>query len=111
MYGSLDSWILYHLMGQNQHLTDISNASKSQLYNPEIKKWDSDLMEEWSVTGLKMPKVLPSQSQFGETHGFVPLRDGIPIHFVAIHQVAAAYFYQIGKRAQGICIFLLNHVF
>lgn len=98
-FGTLDTWFLYHLTGQEQHLTDISNAAKTQFYNPVDRKWDSILCEEWGATPSMMPKVLPSQASYGETKGFVPLKDGIPIQFVAIEQVAtlsACYGWQQG---------------
>jgi len=98
-FGTLDSWFLYHLTGQEQHLTDISNAAKTQFYNPVDRKWDAILCQEWGATTAMMPKVLPSQAAYGETKGFVPLRDGIPIEFVAVEQVAtvsACYGWQQG---------------
>ena len=92
-FGTIDSFIMYKLTGQ--HVTDVSNASRTMLFNIHELKWDLSLIELFQVPIETLPKVMPSSSIFGYTkkHHFFGLE--IPIGGVLGDQQAALF----GHRA------------
>ena len=67
MFGTVDSWLLYKLTGNNVHKTDHTNASRTLLYNIFEKKWDLDLLKILEINKNILPKVCDSNSIFGKT--------------------------------------------
>lgn len=85
MFGTLDTWILWHLTGATDdgvHATDVTNASRTMLMNLETLDWDSNL-----CTFFKIPKsILPKIRSCAEIYGYVydgPLK-GVPIAAVSL---------------------------
>jgi glycerol kinase len=64
--GTVDSWLLYKLVENNPHITDVTNASRTLLWNIKNGIWDKELLEVWQVPENILPKVLPSKSNFGK---------------------------------------------
>mgnify|MGYP000093600047 CR=1 FL=1 len=65
LMGTIDTWLIYNLTGN--HITDVSNASRTMLYNIEDLEWDDELLEEFNVPKSMVPEVRPSSDE--ETYG------------------------------------------
>lgn len=65
--GTIDSWVIYKLTGGDIHTTDISNASRTLLYNINDLDWDNDLLNLMGVPRDILPEVKPTGGAFGET--------------------------------------------
>lgn len=85
MFGTVDSWILWNLTGQ--HLTDVTNASRTFLMNIETLQWDKSLCKLFKVPMKILPKILASADDFGQIQ-MGPF-EGIPVTGVIGDQSAA----------------------
>ncbi|MFB6293295.1 MAG: glycerol kinase GlpK [Halonotius sp.] len=65
LMGTPDTWVIYNLTGN--HITDVSNASRTMLYNIEGLHWDDELLDEFNVPEELLPEVRPSSDE--ETYG------------------------------------------
>ena len=67
LMGTIDSWLIYNLTGN--HITDVSNASRTMLYNIEGLHWDEALLAEFDVPEAMLPEVRPSSDEtlYGHT--------------------------------------------
>lgn len=65
--GTIDSWLIFRLSGGRSHVTDLSNASRTMLFNIHSLCWDEDLLRLFGVPAAMLPEVLPSASCFGST--------------------------------------------
>ncbi len=65
LFGTIDTWVIYNLTGN--HITDVSNASRTMLFNIHEMDWDETLTEEFSVPMATLPEVRPSSDD--ETYG------------------------------------------
>jgi glycerol kinase len=77
--GTIDSWLLWNLTGGSVHATDASNASRTQLLNLKLCRWDSELLKIFSVPDTCLPEVRSSNGIFGLTAGCGKLPSGIPV--------------------------------
>lgn len=64
-FGTIDSWLIYKLTNNTVHATDITNASRTMLYNINTKQWDKDLCALFNIPSKMLPKVYPSSYDFG----------------------------------------------
>jgi glycerol kinase len=64
-FGNIDSWLMWQLTGGALHATDVSNASRTMLFNVRSNTWDAELLALLDVPESMMPKVLPSSAHFG----------------------------------------------
>lgn len=89
--GTVDSWLVWKLTG-GRHITDHSNASRTQLFNLKTLSWDSDLANLFDVPLSLLPQIMPSDSNFGTTaKGATALGAGLPVHAVLGDSHAALY--------------------
>jgi len=67
MMGTIDTWLIYNLTGN--HITDVSNASRTMLYNINDLGWDDELLDEFNVPKELVPEVRPSSDEnyYGHT--------------------------------------------
>lgn len=65
LFGTIDSWLIYNLTGE--HVTEVTNASRTMLYNIHDLAWDDDLLAEFSIPEAMLPEVRPSSDD--ETYG------------------------------------------
>ncbi|MFW6321742.1 MAG: FGGY family carbohydrate kinase, partial [Halohasta sp.] len=65
LFGTIDTWVIYNLTGN--HITDVSNASRTMLFNIHEMDWDDELLEEFSVPAATLPEVRPSSDD--DTYG------------------------------------------
>jgi glycerol kinase len=64
-FGTVDSWLIWHLTGGQRHVTDISNASRTLMLNIHTGEWDDALLELLDIPRSVLPQVLPSAADFG----------------------------------------------
>ena len=89
--GTVDSWLVWKLTG-GRHVTDHSNASRTQLFNLRSLTWDREMAVLFDVPFALLPEILPSDSLFGGTaSGTTALDVGVPIHAVLGDSHAALY--------------------
>lgn len=65
MAGTVDTWLLYRMTNRKSFYTDISNASRTLLFNIYDKKWDDDLLKLFNIPRILLPEVKPSSYDFG----------------------------------------------
>jgi glycerol kinase len=112
-FGTIDSWLLWQLTGGALHATDVSNASRTMLFNVHSNTWDAELMALLDIPASLMPTVLPSSAQFGQT---VPelLGSAVSIGGVAGDQQSALFGQAcfsagMAKNTYGTGCFMLMH--
>ena len=65
LFGTVDTWLLYKLTAGRVHATDVTNASRTLLYNIHELKWDDELLDLLQIPRQMLPEVLPSIGYFG----------------------------------------------
>jgi len=91
-FGTIDSWLVWKLTGGQSHATDVTNASRTLIFNIRRLKWDEELLKILEIPSGLLPKVQHSGSIFGYTiKGATALPEGIPISSVLGDQQAALY--------------------
>ena len=65
-FGTVDSWLIWQLTGGKQHVTDISNASRTLLLNIHTGQWDDELLALFDIPRSVLPEVRPSVADFGQ---------------------------------------------
>jgi len=77
--GTVDAWILWNLTGGKVHTCDVTNASRTQLFNLRTLSWDDDLLAIFGLPRPKLPEVRLSCAWFGDTAAAGAIPIGIPI--------------------------------
>jgi glycerol kinase len=94
LFGTVDTWLLWKLTGGAVHLTDVTNASRTMLYNIHERKWDDILLEAIGIPRALLPETRPSSGVMGEVAGEALASFdgvGVPIAGVAGDQQAALF--------------------
>ncbi|MSU24540.1 MAG: glycerol kinase [Opitutus sp.] len=110
-FGTIDSWLVWNLTGGRVHVTDVSNASRTMLFNIHTGDWDDDLLKLFGVPRAMLPTVRASSEVYGECHLW---GGAIPIAGIAGDQ-QAALFGQVCtrpgmvKNTYGTGCFMLMH--
>ena len=112
-FGTVDTWLVWHLTGNRTHVTDVSNASRTMLYNVHMHDWDDELLQLFDVPRALLPDVHPSTHAFGMVpKGFL----GAPLVIggVAGDQQAAMFGQAchapgMAKNTYGTGCFMLLH--
>ena len=78
-FGTVDAWILWNLSGGKLHSCDVTNASRTQLFNLHTLAWDDELLEIFGLPRPLLPEVQPSSFVFGQTAPTTAIPAGIPI--------------------------------
>ncbi|MBH1957943.1 MAG: glycerol kinase GlpK [Burkholderiales bacterium] len=112
-FGTIDSWLIWQLTGGTVHATDVSNASRTMLFNVRTNQWDSELLDLLGIPASLMPEVKPSSAHYGEVRPEL-LGHAIPIGGVAGDQQSALFgqaCFRAGmaKNTYGTGCFLLMH--
>lgn len=91
-FGTIDSWLIYKLTNGAAHVTDMTNASRTLIFDIKAKAFSRPLLKLLNIPANILPKALPSASVFGHTAGGAAgLPDGIAITAVMGDQQAALY--------------------
>ncbi|KGG90326.1 glycerol kinase GlpK [Comamonas thiooxydans] len=112
-FGTVDCWLIWQLTGGKRHVTDVSNASRTMLFNVHSNQWDADLLALLDIPASLMPEVLPSAADFGQTAEEV-LGGSIKIGGVAGDQQSALFGQAcfdagMAKNTYGTGCFMLMH--
>lgn len=113
-FGTIDSWLVYNLTGGTKHITDVTNASRTLLFNIHTLAWDDELLEIFDIPASMLPTVCDSSEVYGETSTELGSRP-IPIAGIAGDQ-QAALFGQLctekgmAKNTYGTGCFLLMNI-
>ena len=112
-FGTVDTWLVWQLTGGQRHVTDVSNASRTMLFNVHSNQWDEELLRLLHIPRALMPEVQPSASHFGHTAADVL---GAPIHIggMAGDQQSALFGQAcfapgMAKNTYGTGCFMLMH--
>ena len=89
-FGTVDSWLVWNLTGGAVHATDVTNASRTMLYNIHTLSWDKELLALFDIPENMLPLVHASSEVFGETAGNI-LAHKIPVAGIAGDQQAALF--------------------
>jgi len=89
-FGTVDSWLVWNLTGGAVHVTDVTNASRTMLFNIHTLTWDRSLLELFEIPENMLPQVRSSSEVLGETAGNI-LAHRIPIAGIAGDQQAALF--------------------
>ncbi|RZM22397.1 MAG: glycerol kinase [Pedobacter sp.] len=89
-FGTIDSWLIWKLTDGRVHVTDVTNASRTMIYNIHTLEWDQELLELFDIPANILPEVKSSSEVYGETTGNV-LAAKIPIAGIAGDQQAALF--------------------
>lgn len=90
LFGTVDSWLIWKLSGGTCHVTDMSNASRTMLFDINTLKWDKVLLKIFSIPESMLPEVKSSSEIYCETAGNI-LAAKIPIAGIAGDQQAALF--------------------
>lgn len=87
-FGTVDSWLVWNLTGGKVHVTDVSNASRTLLFNIHTLQWDKELLELFGIP----ESLLPSVRQSSEVYGYASLSGSeVPVAGIAGDQQAALF--------------------
>jgi glycerol kinase len=113
-FGTVDSWLIWHLTSGRKHVTDMTNASRTLLFNIVKGEWDKELLNLFGIPESMLPEVVWSSERVGEVTTSLGLA-GIPIAGIAGDQ-QAALFGQLcwsageAKNTYGTGCFLLQNI-
>lgn len=89
-FGTIDSWLIWKLTGGKIHVTDVTNASRTLLFNIHTLEWDSQLLEILDIPKQLLPKVVSCSENIGKTAKGLFQKE-IPISGIAGDQQAALF--------------------
>jgi glycerol kinase len=89
-FGTVDSWLVWQLTSDATHITDVSNASRTMLFNINTLKWDEDLLRVLRIPASMLPEVRPSSAVYGRVSTSLGVAD-VPIAGIAGDQQAALF--------------------
>jgi glycerol kinase len=112
-FGTIDSWLIWQLTGGRVHVTDVSNASRTMLFNVHSNTWDDELLALLDIPPSLMPTVQPSSSHFADIDADL-LGASLPVGGVAGDQQSALFGQAcfdagMAKNTYGTGCFLLMH--
>lgn len=112
LFGTIDTWLLWNLTEKESHITDITNASRTMLYDSKKEEWSTELLKILDIPKNILPEVVSNTYDFGTTNLF-----GGPIHIggMAGDQQASAIGQACFKKGQtkstyGTGCFLLMNI-
>lgn len=89
-FGTVDSWLIWKLTGGKVHVTDVTNASRTLLFNIHNREWDEELLRLLHIPESVLPSVVDSSGVCGEAQGSI-FGTGIPIAGIGGDQQAALF--------------------
>ncbi len=88
-FGTIDTWLVWNLTGGRLHVTDVSNASRTMLFNIRTMEWDRELLSLFGIPESVLPEVRSSSEVYGLTSGIFGSQ--IPVSGIAGDQQAALF--------------------
>ena len=89
-FGTMDTWLLWKLTNGKVHATDVSNASRTLLFNIHTLQWDEELLQLFTIPASLLPEVRSSSEIYGYTQNILSAHK-IPIAGIAGDQQAALF--------------------
>jgi glycerol kinase len=113
-FGTVDSWLIWHLTSGERHVTDVTNASRTLLFNIVKGEWDAELLRIFNIPLSLLPEVVWSSERVGEVTTTLGL-GGVAIAGIAGDQQAALFgqlCWRAGeaKNTYGTGCFLLQNI-
>jgi len=113
-FGTVDTWIIWNLTDRAVHVTDVSNASRTMLFNIHTLQWDDQLLKIFGIPRSLLPEVRSSSEVYGRVAPTVGI-DSVPIAGIAGDQQAALFGQMcrkpgMSKNTYGTGCFLLQNI-
>jgi glycerol kinase len=113
-FGTVDTWLLWKLTGHTAHVTDVSNASRTMLFNIHTLAWDDDLLRLFQIPASMLPEVRSSSELYGRVSSSLGIAS-VPIAGIAGDQQAALFGQMclepgMSKNTYGTGCFLLQNI-
>ncbi len=113
-FGTVDTWIIWNLTDRAVHVTDVSNASRTMLFNIHTLQWDDELLKIFGIPRSLLPEVRSSSEVYGRVAPTVGI-DSVPIAGIAGDQQAALFGQMcrkpgMSKNTYGTGCFLLQNI-
>jgi len=86
-FGTIDSWLIWKLTNGNMHITDVTNASRTMLFNIHTLEWDKELLKMFNIPESMLPEVRSSSEIYGTAEELFPA--AVPVAGIAGDQQAA----------------------
>ncbi len=90
LFGTVDTWLIWRLTRGEVHVTDVSNASRTMLFNINTLEWDQELLDMFGIPRTMMPEVKSSSEVYGHTKTTI-FAHKVPISGIAGDQQAALF--------------------
>jgi len=90
VFGTIDTWLVWNLTDGKKHITDVTNASRTLLFNIHTLSWDQELLDIFNIPKSMLPEVCDSSGRLAETSGSIFAKK-IPITGIAGDQHAALF--------------------
>ncbi|MEI7589586.1 MAG: glycerol kinase GlpK [Chitinophagia bacterium] len=113
LFGTIDTWLVWKLTNGKVHVTDVTNASRTMLFNIQTLQWDAELLQLLDVPASMLPQVKSSSEVYGHTNQLFAQQE-IPIAGIAGDQQAALFGQMctapgMVKNTYGTGCFMLMH--
>lgn len=89
-FGTIDSWLIWNLTEGQLHITDVSNASRTMIFNINTLSWDEELLDLFDIPKMMLPEVRSSSEIYGQTSGKL-LGTKVPLAGIAGDQQASLF--------------------
>ena len=100
LFGTMDSWLIWKLTGE--HVTDVTNASRTMLMNLKTLDWDDDLLAAMDIPRALLPRIVSSSAIFGQAQGVL---EGAPVASALGDQQAALFGQTCFSPGEGKCTY------
>ena len=113
-FGTVDSWLVWKLTSHSRHITDVSNASRTMLFNIHTLQWDDELLRLFGIPASMLPEVRSSSEVYGSVSTALGI-ESVPIAGIAGDQQAALFGQMcrhpgMSKNTYGTGCFLLQNI-
>src|SRR3954447_10851032 len=113
-FGTVDSWLVWKLTDGARHITDVSNASRTMLFNIHTLAWDEELLRVFGIPPSLLPQVRSSSERYGSVSSSLGI-ESVPIAGIAGDQQAALFGQMcrtpgMSKNTYGTGCFLLQNI-
>jgi glycerol kinase len=101
-FGTVDTWLIWKLTQGETHITDVTNASRTMIFNIHTLEWDEELLQMFEIPASMLPRVVASSGECAVTKG---LLEGIPVAGIAGDQQAALFGQMCSEPGMAKCTF------
>jgi glycerol kinase len=113
-FGTVDTWLVWKLTSHTRHITDVSNASRTMLFNIHTLAWDDELLRIFGIPASMLPEVRSSSENYGTISTSLGI-ESVPIAGIAGDQQAALFGQMcrnpgMSKNTYGTGCFLLQNI-